>query len=190
MKRWVLILIVSLQAQIGSCFSTDTTGTTFEIHLKRKSDNPLGFNTNSIDRKKIYEAVIKQLGNKIHSPNFYSLQNPDVVMKFQEYVSTKTSRGELSLTEKRALNQHHFNYFVKIFGYLDIDSPLNQFQKATFTLRVYVFDASGNLIAKSRARSIYRDSDIINTQQLAHPVNENEFLELVADAATSLELGM
>ena len=193
MKGCVYFLIAFFSVQFAFANISDTTATTFEIHLKRRSDQPLGFNTCNIDRMKIYDVVLKKLSAKINLLNIYSVHDPKVVMKFEEYVTSRaSSKGYLSLVEQRMLEQHHFNYFIKIHGYLDIDSPLNQFQKATFTLRVYIFDSTGNLISKSRSRSVHRDAAILGSETVPgeedYAVNEDEFFRMVTSAASSIEI--
>jgi hypothetical protein len=191
MKGFVLIfLLLSNLVAFGD--SSDTTVTSFEIHLKRKSaDDPLGFNTCNIDRMRIYNLVMQKIQQKLETQIFTSIHNPMVVMKFHD-VSGKVSREdrkEISKEDKKALKNHSYNYFVKVFGNLDIDSPLNRYQKATFVLKVYIFDAQGKLVHKCRSKSqdkyvgVYKAPEVEN-----YPLNEQEFFDLVNHAADSLRI--
>jgi hypothetical protein len=191
MKGIVLIfLALSNIALFGN--PSDTTVTTFEIHLKRKSaDDPLGFNTCNIDRNRIYNVVIERLQHKLETQAFTSLHNPQVLMKFHD-VSGKVSREDrkqVSKTDLQALKKRNYNYFVKVFGNLDIDCPLYQYQKATFVLKVYIFDANGKLVHKYKAKSrdnnvgVYKAAEVEN-----YPLSEQEFIDLVTRAADTLDV--
>jgi hypothetical protein len=173
--------------------TSDTTVTSFEIYLRRQSpDSPLGFNTCNIDRSHIYDLVIDKIGRKIDSKNFQSIHKPLVIMKFHD-VSGRTRHNKTEVAEavKQSMKGHQYNYFIKIYGHLDIDKPLTRNQTATFTLKVYVFDSAGNLVAKSKSRS--RDKNLAAFQQNInaenYPLNEQEFFELVTDAADTIDLG-
>jgi hypothetical protein len=172
---------------------SDTTVTSFEIYLKRKSsDNPLGFNTCNIDRLRIYNLVMEKISKKIDSKNFRSVHNPYVLMRFHDVTGKQHhNKNQITSDVKQSMKGHQYAYFVKIYGNLDIDSQLNQFQKATFTLKVYVFDADGKLIAKSKSKSREKNLTLHNySDEENYPVNENEFFELVTDAASTLDLSI
>lgn len=195
MKGLVCVLIFLMTGIPLYGNSSDTTVTSFEIYLKRRSpDNPLGFNTCSIDRMHIYQLVMKKIGGKIKTENFHSIHNPLVLMKFHDVTKKqKHNIGDIASGVKASMDGHRYKYFIKIFGHLDIDSPLNQFQKATFTLKVYIFDAEGNLIKKSKSKSRDRHLEEFTqtTQGEEHyPLNEQEFFELVTDAADTIEIGI
>lgn len=192
-----IILMVLTGMQLLANPSSDSTAISFEIYLNRKADNPLGFNTCNIDRVQIFNLVMQQIREKIETQNFYSVSDPKVVMKFDEYVSTKEShdRNQFTKIDKQSLEGHQYNYFIKICGNLDIDSPLNQFQKATFKLKVYVFDGEGNLIAKSKSKATDNDLSYLKNSKSddteeTYPLNEQEFFSLVTDAATSLDISI
>jgi len=175
---------------------SDTTVTSFEIYLKRRSaDSPLGFNTCSIDRMHIYNLVMEKIGRKIQSKNFHSIHNPLVLMRFHDVTKKQHhSKPDVANGVRESMEGHQYNYFVKIYGHLDMDTPLNQFQKATFTLKVYVFDAHGNLIGKSRSKSKERYFNVVPASAVAneetYPLNEQEFFELVTDAADTIEISI
>ena len=189
---WVVIFVlIGLPLYANT---SDTTVTSFEIYLKRRSaDNPLGFNTCSIDRMRIYSVVMEKIGRKIQRKNFQSIHNPLVLMKFHDVNKKQShSRSQIASGVKESMQGHHYSYFIKIYGHLDIDTPLNQFQKATFTLKVYIFDAQGNLIRKSKSKSRDRHLEILATSpnEENYPLNEQEFFELVTDAADTIEIGI
>jgi hypothetical protein len=191
MKGIVLILLLlSNLVLFGN--PADTTITSFEIRLKRKSvDDPLGFNTCTVDRTKIYNVVMQKIQRQLESHDMASLHNPQVVMKFHDVSgkSKKKNEKELSKEEFKSLKNYQYNYFVKVYGNLDIDSPMNQYQKATFNLKVYIFDSEGKLVHKCRSQSrdhrvgIYRKAELDN-----NPITEQEFLQLVTKATDSLEI--
>jgi hypothetical protein len=171
--------------------SSDTTVTSFEIHLKRKSDNPLGFNTCSIDRQYIYNLVVEKLQKKIKIENLKSLHQPFVLMKFVDVCGKDNHKSQISETDKKSLSNMKYNYFIKICGSLDIDRPMNQYSAATFKLKVYVFDAAGNLITKSKSRSRENLAVVKQTNDSeGYPLNENEFFDLVNEAADSIEISI
>jgi hypothetical protein len=190
MKGIVLFfLVLSNIALFGN--PADTTVTSFEIHLKRKSaDDPLGFNTCNIDRNQIYNLVIERLQRKLETQAFTSLHNPQVLMKFHDVSGgvSREDRKQVSKADLVALKKRNYNYFVKVFGNLDIDCPLGQYQKATFKLKVYIFDAEGNLVHKYKAKShdnntgVYKAAEVEN-----YPLSEQEFIELVTRAADTLD---
>jgi hypothetical protein len=173
---------------------SDTTVTSFEIYLKRKSsDNPLGFNTCNIDRQHIYNLVMEKISKKVDSKNFRSAHNPFVLMKFHDVTGKQHHNMKtISNDVRQAMKGHEYAYFIKIYGHLDIDSQLNKFQKATFTLKVYIFDAQGNLVAKSKSKSREKNINVIQhyAGEQSYPVNESEFFELVTDAASTLEISI
>ena len=169
----------------------DTTVTSFEIHLKRKSsDETIGFNTTAIDRNKLYNTVIQQLQGKLSAEAFCSLYQPMVVLKFNEYTE-KGRYDEISFGEERSLKSHRYNYFVKIYGQLNACTPLDPFHKATFTLKVCVFDAQGRLVAKGKSKASGKNLQELTKVQPAdpdHPMTEEDFIGLVRDAATTLQI--
>jgi hypothetical protein len=174
----------------------DTTVTSFEIYLYRKSsDNPIGFNTCSIDRSHIYNLVMEKISGKVDTKNFLSVHKPLVLMKFHDVIGKERhSKNQIANDVMQSMKGHQYKYFIKIYGNLDIDTPLNQFQKATFTLKVYVFDSAGNLVAKSKSRSREKNlASIHNTKanvEENYPVSEQEFFELVTDAANTIEISI
>jgi hypothetical protein len=175
--------------------ASDTTVTSFEIYLKRKSsDNPVGFNTCNIDRLHIYNIVMERLSGKFETRNFLSVHKPLVLMKFHD-VTGKAHHNKNHIADDvaKSMKGHQYNYFIKIYGNLDVPTAHNQFQKATFTLRVYIFDENGTLIAKSKSKS--REGNLAAfqnspNQEENYPVNEEEFFELVSDAASTLEISI
>jgi hypothetical protein len=174
---------------------SDTTVTSFEIYLKRKSaDKPIGFNTCDIDRLRIYNLVMNQISNKIHTKNFRSVHNPLVLMKFHDVSGRENHKiSHIANDVRQSMKGHQYGYYIKIYGHLDIDGSVNQFQKATFTLKVYVFDAQGNLVGKSKSKSRERNLSAFhkpNGPEENYPVNEQQFFELVTDAATTLEISI
>jgi hypothetical protein len=182
------LLLLSL-ACLGN--SGDTTVTSFEIHLKRKADNPLGFNTCNIDRQFIYNLVLEKLQKKIRMENTRSIHRPYVLMKFVDVCGRGGRQKEITEADRQMLNQFDYTYFIKICGSLDIDRTLDRHAAATFKLRVYVFDADGNMVAKSKSRS--HDNNLVeidSTTAENYPLNENEFLNLVTKAADSLEISI
>jgi hypothetical protein len=194
MKGVIIITVLLLLSFILSAHpTTDTTVTSFEIHLKRKSEKPLGFNTCDIDRAYIYNLVIGKLQKKIDSKNFQSLHNPMVVMKFVD-VCGKSDRhpNQISTSDKQLLSKFNHDYFIKICGNLDIDQSINRQATASFKLKVYVFDAQGNLVAKSKSKS--RDKNLLEmrkgSSEEGYPLNEQEFFDLVTEAANSLDLSI
>jgi hypothetical protein len=186
-----LIAVMLLTGITGFANTPDTTVTSFEIHLKRKSsDNSLGFNTCTVDRLKLYNTVMQQIKGKISAEQFSSLHQPLVLLKFQEYISEKGQHpDEISYAEAQSLKGHKYNYFVKIYGNLKASTPLNPFEKASFTLKVCVFDSNGRLIAKGRSKSRGKDIAALTTNEDA-TMSEQQFLELVTDAATELNLSI
>jgi hypothetical protein len=192
MKGVIITTILLLLGFILSANPTDTTVTSFEIHLKRKADNPLGFNTCNIDREYIYNLVIEKLQKKLNSKNFHSLHNPLVLMKFVD-VCGKDDRhpNQVSENDKQLLNKFKYEYFIRICGDLDIDKALNNNATANFKLKVYVFDVNGNLIAKSKSKS--REKHLLQltkSDSENYPLNETEFFDLVNEAADSLNFGI
>jgi hypothetical protein len=194
MKGVIITTILLLLSFILSANPVDSTVTSFEIHLKRKADNPLGFNTCNIDRAYIYNLVIEKLQKKLNSKNFHSLHNPLVLMKFVD-VCGKDDRhaNQVSDDDKQLLNKFEYEYFIRICGELDIDKTLNHNASANFKLKVYVFDAKGNLIAKSKSKS--REKNLLQFTRTSeeaenYPVNEQEFFQLVNEAADSLNFGI
>jgi hypothetical protein len=161
--------------------TSDTTVTSFEIHLKRKSaDASIGFNTTSIDRKKLYNSVIQNIKDKISAEAFCSLHDPLVLLKFNEYTTGKGHPDEISFGEERSLREHKYNYFVKIYG---------QLNKSTFTMKVCVFDAQGRLIAKGKSKASGRGFEDLQSEQV-DGISEQDFFNLVSDAASNLEISI
>lgn len=189
-----LIGMMLLTGITGFANTGDTTVTSFEILLKRKSnDYALGFNTSTIDRLKLYNTVMKQIRSKLSAEEFCSLHDPLVLLKFNEYTNEKpTHADEISYAEEQSLKEHKYNYFVKIYGHLNPNSPLNPFQKTTFTLKVCVFDVNGKLIAKGRAKSTDKSIQVISktAEEGNSAITEQQFLELVTDAASHLNLNI
>jgi hypothetical protein len=160
----------------------DTTVTSFEIHLKRKSaDNSIAFNTTSIDRLKLYNTVMLKIKNQISAEAFCSLHQPMVLLKFNEYTSEKGRADEISFGEQRSLKTHKYNYFVKVSGYLN---------KSNFTMRVCVFDARGRLIAKGRSKATGKSMEDLQVDPSDTGLTEQAFLELVTSAASSIHLSI
>ena len=171
--------------------SSDTTVTSFEIHLKRKADNPLGFNTCNIDREYIYKVVLEKLQKKINIENARSIHRPYVIMKFVDVCGRGSHQKQITDADRKMLNQFQYTYFIKICGSLDIDQTIDRHAAATFKLKVYVFDASGNLIAKSKSRSRENNlNEVRSDSPENYPLNETEFLDLVTEAADSLEISI
>jgi hypothetical protein len=193
MKGIVLSLLM-LSNLLVFGVSSDTTVTSFEIHLKRISaDSPLGFNTCSIDRDRIYNFVMEKVKEKLASENLTSLYNPQVTMKFHDVTGKVKRRDQKSILpeEEKSLKNRTYNYFVKVYGNLDIDSPLNQYQKATFDLKVFIFDRDGNLVHKCKSRSRDRNVGTYGKAEIENnPITEQEFFELVNLAAQTLKLRM
>jgi hypothetical protein len=199
MKGFVasVVLVLSALSLFGKINGnpSDTTVTSFEIYLKRKSsDNPFGFNTCSIDRMHIYNLVMEKIGRKIQTKNFLSVHKPLVLMKFHDVTGrAHHNKNHIFNDAMVSMKGHEYKYYIKIYGNLDIGSALNQFHKATFTLRVYVFDGNGNLVGKSKSRSRERNLAAfqhINDSQENYPVNEQEFFDLVTDAADTIEISI
>lgn len=167
--------------------SPDTTVTSFEIHFKKKSsDYSLGFNSCSLDRLKLYNSVMQKIQKKMEVKNLRSLQQPLVTIKFHEYSDEKDGDQKvLSSFEKQAIAGH--NYYLKVCGHLNPSTPLNPFRKATFTLKVFVFDSKGNLIASSKGKSDAKDiSDFYKTTD--KQISEEQFISFVSEAANKLNL--
>lgn len=192
MKGVIVTTIMLLLGFILSASPIDTTVTSFEIHLKRKADNPLGFNTCNIDRAYIYNLVIERLQSKLKSKNFHSLHNPMVLMKFVDVCGKEMRQpGQISASDKLLLEKFQYEYFIRICGDLDIDKALNQHATAVFRLKVYVFDANGKLVAKSRSKSREKNLPLLNEPaEENYPLNEQEFFDLVNEAANSLQFGI
>jgi hypothetical protein len=188
MKRLFLCGMLLLAGLPTIYANPDTTVTSFEIHLKRRSaDYSLGFNTSSIDRLKIYNAVMQQIQDKLATNQIMSLHQPYVLLKFHEYLSDKeSSLNHISPSEQSELDRHAHNYFIKVSGHLNTSTPLNPFAKSTFVLKVYVFDSTGKLIAKCKSRS--GEKDLNRTDDSAEAITESAFLQMVSDAAMNLRL--
>jgi hypothetical protein len=159
----------------------DTTVTSFEIHLKRKStDESIGFNTTSIDRHKLYNAVINNIKDKISAEAFCSLHEPLVLLKYNEYSNEKGHPDEISFGEERSLKEHKYTYFVKIYG---------QLNKSTFVMKVCVFDAQGRLVAKGKSKAYGKGLSEL-TSDGSTGISEQDFLDLVSDASSNLEISI
>jgi hypothetical protein len=194
MKGFIAIVFFLLSASTLLGNPSDTTVTSFEIYLKRKSsDNSFGFNTCSIDRQQIYNVVMERIGKKIKAKNILSLHQPFVLMKFHDVTGRAHHNiNHITNDAAQAMAGHQYKYFIKVYGNLNVNHAARLSRKATFTLRVYVFDAEGNMIGKSRSTSRERNLTFHKTsnEEENYPVNEQEFFELVTDAADTLEISI
>jgi hypothetical protein len=114
-----------------------------------------------------------------------------VLMKFVDVCGRGSHQNTITEADQQILNHFQYTYFIKICGSLDIDRTIDRHAAATFKLKVYVFDATGKLIAKSKSRS--RENNLIEVDSSDtenYPLNENEFLDLVNEAADSLEISI
>jgi hypothetical protein len=192
----LLIFFLITYTLSGQSSDANTGISSFEIQLNRPSPNRnLGFNTSSIDRHEIYQLVTAEIRNKIHTKDIQSLHSPEVEIKFDEYISNSGRHrlNEISEAEIQSLQQGGFNYFIKIFGSLDMDGSLNQNPSATFILKVFIFDMEGNLLFKTKSRSKNTNFAVAkntHTPKNTHPINEQDFVELVKEAASTLEISM
>jgi hypothetical protein len=133
---------------------------------------------------------MQKIRTKFETENFHSIHNPLVLMKFNDVTGRENhSRSQAENDARQSMKGHQYSYFIKIYGHLDLDGPINQYQKATFTLKVYVFDSKGNLIGKSKSRSYDKVKTFDRSATVEnYPLNEQEFFELVTDAANTLEI--
>lgn len=187
--KTVFICAMLLMAGIPVFPNTpDTTATSFEIHLKkRSSEYSLAFNSCSIDRSKLYNSVMQKIQRKVTVNHLRSLQQPLVTLKFHEYATEKEPNLKtLSDFEKVALSGHNYDHYIKVCGHLNPSTPLNPFRKATFTLKVYVFDSKGNLIASSKGKSSAKTlNDFFRPGE---QISEEQFISFVSEAANNIHL--
>ncbi|MBT1702131.1 hypothetical protein [Chryseosolibacter indicus] len=194
--KTALLLILSLMAiQVIAQQTEISSGiTSFEIKLDRKSPyKNLGFNTTNIDRHYIYNVVVEAIKRGLHANDMKSMHSPEVVLMFDDYVNhqKREKRNTMSGSDLKILKNGNFDYFIKIFGKLNMNKASQN--NAIFKLNVYVFDGEGSLISKtkSKARSKvipFEESETLT--EVDYPITENDFIQLVKKAATTLEITM
>lgn len=193
------LLLLILSSIVISAIAQDVTTlsgiTSFEIKLDRRSPSKnLGFNTTNIDRHHIYSVVADVIKNELHAGELQSIHSPEVVLMFDEYINQKKrlKRNAMSSAEISWLQNGKYNYFVKIFGNLDVNNAIKS-PSASFSLKVYIFNQDGMLISKTKSRSTSKLYTLTDNEMLTeadYPITEGDFIQLVKEAATTLEITM